>query len=137
MKSSLKENFDKYELLVTPLLMILVLISIIILMPQLVAVESFYQIFVFPLCLGMITGIVFAYVLDRYWKRVTAKNVGDFLKMPTLVLILISAIATLIATYNIDVYFVIIGFGLGNMFTFITLTSLTVYYRTYLQKKTI
>ena len=134
MKSSLKESFDKYELIFTPLVMVLVLLMIIMFMPQLVVLENFDQIFTYPLVLGMITGVLFAYLLDRYWKQVSAKNIGDFLKWPTLILILLSALATLVATYNIDEYFVVIGFGLGNMFTFITLASLTVYYRTYLKK---
>ena len=134
MKSSLKESFDKYELIFTPLVMVLVLLMIIMFMPQLVVLENFDQIFTYPLVLGMITGVLFAYLLDRYWNQVSAKNIGDFLKWPTLILILLSALATLVATYNIDEYFVVIGFGLGNMFTFITLASLTVYYRTYLKK---
>lgn len=135
MKSAFKETFDKYELIFTPLLMILVLMTIILFMPQLVVVENFDLIFTLPLVIGMLTGILFAYLLDRFWKQVSAQNIGDFLKMPTLILILLSALATLIASYNITVYFVVIGFGLGNMFTFISIASLTVYYRTYLRKK--
>ena len=134
MKSTFKEAFDKYELLFTPFLMLVVLLAILIFMPQLVVLENFDQIFILPLVIGMLTGFIFAYLLDKYWKQVSAQNITEFLKLPTLVLILISAIGTLFATTDINLYFVIIGFGLGNMFTFITVTSFTVYYRTYLKK---
>lgn len=132
--STFKEKFDKYELIFTPFIMMLVLISTLIILPQLILIDNFGLIFEIPLIIGIITGIFVAYLLDKIWKKVSASNISDFLKMPTLVLLLIAAVGTLMASYNIVIYFSIIGFGLGNMFSFITISSLTVYYRTYYKK---
>ncbi len=135
MESTFKEKFDKYELLVTPLLLILLLILVIVYIPQIAPVKNFVQIFLVPLLLGILTGVIITYLLDKYWKQVNAKNIQQFLTLPTLVLILLSALATLVVTYNIDLSFMLIGFGLGNMVSLISLTSIVVYVRTYTTKK--
>jgi hypothetical protein len=136
MKSTFKEKFDKYELLITPLLLILVLLLIIYFMPQIVVIENFSIIFVLPFLVGMIFGLILYYLLDKYWKKVSFSNVSEFLKMPTLLLILLSAIATLFVTYDYNISFFLIGIGLGTMFTLISTTSLIVYFRTYMIKET-
>ena len=132
MKSTFKENFDKYELLLTPFFLLLVFLIIIIYMPQLVPVNNFDQLFLFPMLIGCCSGIIVMYILDNYWKQVSFTNISDFLKTPTLILILLSSIATLTVTVNVFLSLSIIGFGLGNMLTLISLTSIVVYYRTFL-----
>lgn len=134
MKSTLKQNFDKYELLVTPLLLVLLLIIIVIYIPQLVIINNIDQVFLFPLVLGIFSGIIINILMDKYWKKVSQENISSFLTLPTLLLILLSAIASLIATYDVYISFLLLGFGLGNMFSIISLTSIVVYYRTYLIK---
>ena len=81
--------------------MMLVLISTLIILPQLILIDNFGLIFEIPLIIGIITGIFVAYLLDKIWKKVSASNISDFLKMPTLVLLLIAAEGTLMASYNI------------------------------------
>lgn len=135
MESSFKEKFDKYELLVTPLLLLVVLVLVIIYMPQLAPVENLNQIFLIPLLVGIVSGVIVTYVLDRYWKKVNNKNIQQFLTLPSLVLILLSAVATLLVTYDINLSFLLIGIGLGNMITLISVTSIVVYIRTYTTKK--
>lgn len=135
MKPTFKESFDKYELLLTPLFLILIFILIITFMPQIVPLENFDQIFLFPLIIGFIFGILVSYLLDTFWKKVSFSNISDFLKIPTIVLIILSSLATLIVTYDVFMTLAIIGFGLGSMVSIISLTSLVVYYRTYLNIK--
>ena len=137
MKSSFKENFDKYELLLTPFFLIVVLLIVIIYMPQLVPIDNFNELFAVPLVLGCLSGAIIGHLLDTYWKKASFTNIGDFLKLPTLVLILLSSFATLLVTYDVILSFVIIGFGLGNMFTLISITSLVVFYRTFYKTKEI
>lgn len=132
MKSTFKENFDKYELLLTPFFLLLVFLIIIIYMPQLVPVNNFDQLFLFPMLIGCCSGIIVMYILDKYWKKVSFNNISDFLKTPTLVLIILSSISTLIVTINVFFSLSIIGFGLGNMLSLISITSIIVYYRTFL-----
>lgn len=134
MKSTLKQNFDKYELLVTPVLLILLLILIIIYIPQLVIIENLNQVFLLPLALGIVSGIIINVLMDKYWKKVSQENISSFLTMPALLLILLSAIASVIATYDVYASFLLLGFGLGNMSSIISLTSLIVYFRTYFNK---
>ena len=131
MESSFKEKFDKYELLVTPLLLFIVLVLSILYIPQVAPVENFMQIFLLPLLIGTLTGLLILYLLDKYWKKVDSKNIQGFLTLPSLVLILVSAVATLVVTYDPNISFVLIGFGLGNMVSLISVTSILVYIRTY------
>jgi len=135
MEPTFKEQFDKYELLVTPFLLILVLVLTIVFLPQIAPVENFTLIFLLPLLVGIVSGIVIMVGLDKYWKKVDSKNIQKFLTLPTLVLILISALATLMVTYDLNISFLLIGFGLGNMISLISVTSVVVYIRTYTTKK--
>ena len=137
MESSFKEKFDKYELLVTPLLLFIVLVLSILYIPQVAPVENFMQIFLLPLLIGTLTGLLILYLLDKYWKKVDSKNIQGFLTLPSLVLILVSAVATLVVTYDPNISFVLIGFGLGNMVSLISVTSILVYIRTYTNIKRI
>ena len=135
MESSLKEKFDKYELLITPLLLVLILLLTIIFIPQIAPIDNLFQIFLIPLLIGILSGLLFTYLLDKYWKKVDNKNISKFLTLPTLVLILISSLATLIVSYDVNISFLLIGFGLGNMISLISVTSVVVYIRTYTTKK--
>ena len=83
MKSTFKENFDKYELLLTPLFLIIIFVIIIIFMPQLIPIQNFDRVFLIPLVTGFIFGLIFTYFLDKYWKKVSFTNISEFLKIPT------------------------------------------------------
>ena len=80
MESSLKEKFDKYELLITPVLLILILLLVIIFIPQIAPIDNFFQIFLIPLIIGILSGLFFTYLLDKYWKKVDSKNISKFLQ---------------------------------------------------------
>lgn len=131
MVSTLKEKFEQYELLFTPLLLILIIGLIYYMIPQVSIIPNYFDYFLLPSLLGNITGIMATFLLDHYWKVISMETISDFIRMPTLILILFSSISTLLIIDYPYVSFSMLGFGLGAMFTVVCVTSLLCYYRSY------
>lgn len=126
-------QFEKYELLVTPLLLVMVVIFIyfggII---QSIVGESFIELFLLPSLVGNTIGFLITLLLDFYWKKIDPSTIGKFLRLPTLVLILIALLASLLVNIDINISLAVISLGLGSMFSTIIFSSLLAYYREFI-----
>ena len=126
-------QFEKYELLVTPLLLVIIVIFIyfggII---QSIVGESFIELFLLPSLVGNTIGFLITLLLDFYWKKIDPSTIGKFLRVPTLVLILIALLASLLVNIDINISLAVISLGLGSMFSTIIFSSLLAYYREFI-----
>ena len=128
-----KDKFEKYELIFTPVILIILVVMIYYWLPVLVPISNYNEIFFLPSILGIIFGIVFTFLLDKYWKHIEKETTMDFLRLPTLVLILVASLSTLLVTYDPTLSFSILGFGLGALMSLICVTSFLTFYRSYYQ----
>ena len=133
--TGIKQKFDEYELLFTPILLIISILLIYYFIPQILYIENYIELFIVPTILGIILGVVFSYFLDKYWKRIDVDTISSFIRLPTLILILFSALSTLLITTDPFLAFSCLGVGLGALLSVICFTSLVTYYRSYNKKK--
>jgi hypothetical protein len=130
----LKEKFDKYELIITPLL--LLIIEIILYLSGIIENflgDRFFDLFLVPSLIGNILGILITFLLDKFWQGIEQSKMMDFLRLPSFVLIFMALIASLMINYNIDLSMMIIGIGLGSMIAIIAISSLIAFYREYIR----
>lgn len=130
-----KEKFDEYELLFTPLLLFISILMIYFFIPQFIFIENYITIFIFPSLLGNVLGAFITYILDKYWKRVNQKSIAEFIRLPTLILILFASLSTFFVQSNPMLSFSFLGIGLGALLSLITTTSLVTYYRSFYSRK--
>lgn len=100
---------------------------------EIVLGEAFFNLFIVPSLIGNIVGILFTISYDVYFSKVKIKpeNIGLFLRLPTLILLLIAFIALILINIELTFSLFIIGFGLGNMTAIIAISSLIAYYHGY------
>ncbi|MHA2364522.1 MAG: hypothetical protein ACXAC7_11240 [Candidatus Hodarchaeales archaeon] len=130
----MKEKFDKYELIITPLL--LLIIEIILYLSGIIENflgDRFFDLFLVPSLIGNILGILITFLLDKFWQGIEQSKMMDFLRLPSFVLIFMALIASLMINYNIDLSMMIIGIGLGSMIAIIAISSLIAFYREYIR----
>ena len=131
MDSSFKKKFDEYELLFTPVLLIISVILIYTFIPQFIYLENYFIIFIIPSFLGNFLGVILTFVLDKYWKKVSSDSIADFIRLPTLILILFASLNVLLMQYDAYLSFTLLGVGIGALSSLVCATSLLTYYRSY------
>ena len=136
MELSFKEKFEKYELLMTPFFLMIILLIFYVYIPQIFPINNFNELFVVPSIIGNIIGLIITFLLDNKWRKVNLNTILDFLRVPTLILVLLACIATLLISTDPYTSFTILGLGLGAMFTIICYSSLLTYYRAFFKNNT-
>ena len=128
---SFKDKFDKYELLFTPALLLLTILVIMWVLPQMIPFDNFWEVFVNPNLIGITLGLYISYMMDEYWKKISMKTISSFIRLPTLGLILLSALATFVIPSDPYLALIIINLGLGALLSVVCFASFVTYYRSY------
>ena len=131
MSKRFKEKFDEYELIFTPILLIFSILVIYFYLPQVLYLDNYLEIFLIPSTLGNVFGIILTFLLDKYWKKVDNKSITNFIRLPTLILILFASVSVLLVQYDAYLAFSLLGIGLGSLLSLICITSILTYYRSY------
>ena len=128
---SFKEKFDKYELIFTPVLLIFSILVINWTIPQVVPIDNFFDIFMIPSLVGNIIGLLVSILMDKYWKRINNETISSFIRLPTLILIVIAGIASLLISSNPLLALSFIGLGIGALVAVVCFASFLTYFRSY------
>ena len=126
------------ELLLTPVLILTSEVFVLVLSGAFLEASAIVSLALLPLTVGAVIGLFLFILLDRFWMKVDAGNIGKFIRIPIYIIILL-AIAGLVISSNPDTLLLslaIMLIGMGGMGTLISTTSLVVYSRTYLSTKT-
>jgi len=130
-------QFEKYELLVTPLLLVIIVIFIYFGgFIEIVLGELFFSLFLLPSLIGNISGILITIIFDiRSSRKIRPENIGGLLRYPTYILVIIAILSFILANTDTNLSLLIVGTGLGGMTSIIATSSIFAYYHGYFIKK--
>jgi hypothetical protein len=131
--SSLKEKYEKWELVATPIITILAILLIFILSQNFLGLEDSFTFFLFPFIMGFLIGIISFIILDKLWFKVSSKSMSKFLRIPTYALGIVAIMSIILTNYNLLLSLFIIMTGMGAMASIINVASLVTFYREYLK----
>ena len=129
---TLKDSYEKWELIFTPFVLIFALIALILISRSILDLVDFENYFLYPLFAGLLIGVGIFLLLDYYWLKVVKETIGKFLRLPTYLLILLAMFGIILINMGfLSVSLIILMMGLGIMFILIIITSIMAFYRSY------
>ena len=127
-----KVSFEKWELIITPMILIFALIILVLLSESILTNTDFEFFFLYPLFTGLCTGVIVFLLLDHFWLTVVKETTGKFLRLPTYILIILAIIGIILINMGFfSISLIILMIGVGIMFTLIIITSIIAFYRSY------
>ncbi|OLS22924.1 MAG: hypothetical protein HeimC3_28680 [Candidatus Heimdallarchaeota archaeon LC_3] len=135
--TSFKEKFDKWELLATPIITFVVLILILTFSQGFLGSDESLNLFIFPLIIGLVIGIVGFSMLEKLWIQVNQETMSKFLRLPTFVLGIIAVLAVMLSNFDIisiNESLILLMIGMGIVVGIINIASIITFYRVYYKK---
>jgi hypothetical protein len=131
--SSLKEKYEKWELVATPIITLLATLLIFTLSQNFLGLEDSFTFFLFPFIMGFLIGIIAFTILDKFWLKVSSKSMSKFLRIPTYILGIVAIMSIILTNYDLLLSLFIIMTGMGAMASIINVASLITFYREFLK----
>jgi hypothetical protein len=132
---SFKEQFEKWDLIISPTILLVALIFIGYFSRELLAPEDFFALFIVPISIGLVCGVLCFIGLDKFWLKVEKATIHKFLRVPSYLLVTVVIIVLIFFQAAGAPALAMLIVGVGVMAAFICCSSLLVYFRSYYQLK--